>query len=216
MAVPSTHPSMPADDKKSEGFSLKRWSQRKLDAARAVEAPVDAGPRAVPVAPGVPPAPGVPAPPALSPALPPVDSLTIDSDFTAFLKPKVDESLKRQALKKLFTDPHFNVMDGLDVYIDDYSKSIPIPPEILEQLVQRRLISNPPAWPGEATPEVGDAAQTDPATRPEAPESPPEITAAVNVPEAAPTSSTEPAPRVESGEPKIADDGAPPETLVPR
>ena len=31
-------------------------------------------------------------------------------------------------MKKLFSDPHFNVMDGLDTYIDDYGKPDPIPP----------------------------------------------------------------------------------------
>src|SRR3974390_2637024 len=46
------------------------------------------------------------------------------SDFLAFFSPEVDESLKRAALKKLFADPHFNVMDGLDVYVDDYSKPV--------------------------------------------------------------------------------------------
>ena len=30
-------------------------------------------------------------------------------------------------MKKLFSDPHFNVMDGLDTYIDDYGKPDPIP-----------------------------------------------------------------------------------------
>ena len=41
------------------------------------------------------------------------------------------EDVRRAALKKLFSDPRFNVMDGLDVYIDDYSKTEPIPPEML-------------------------------------------------------------------------------------
>ena len=59
--------------------------------------------------------------------LPDVDSLTPESDFSAFMKADVDESLKRRALKKLFEDPRFNVMDGLDVYIDDYSKPDPLP-----------------------------------------------------------------------------------------
>ena len=77
-------------------------------------------------------------------ALPPVGSLTIDSDFTAFLKPKVDEALKRQALKQLFRDPRFNVMDGLDVHIDDYSIPDPISPELVRQLVQGRYIFDPP------------------------------------------------------------------------
>jgi hypothetical protein len=39
----------------------------------------------------------------------------------------VAPELRSRALKKLFTDPHFNVMDGLDTYIDDYGKPDPIP-----------------------------------------------------------------------------------------
>ena len=35
--------------------------------------------------------------------------------FHGVPQPKVDETLKRQALKQLFRDPHFNVMDGLDI-----------------------------------------------------------------------------------------------------
>lgn len=66
-----------------------------------------------------------------APQLPPLDELTIDSDYRDFFHPKVDEDTRRAALKKLFSDPHFNVMDGLDVYIDDYSKSEPIPPAML-------------------------------------------------------------------------------------
>ena len=77
-------------------------------------------------------------------ALPPIESLTPQSDFTPFMRPDVDPALKRAALRKLFTDPHFNVMDGLDVYIDDYSKPDPIAPEILRTLVQARYIFDPP------------------------------------------------------------------------
>ena len=54
-----------------------------------------------------------------------------------------DESLRadlRAALKRLFTDPHFNVMDGLDVYIDDYSKTEPIPPAMMAGLRQAQNI----------------------------------------------------------------------------
>ncbi len=67
----------------------------------------------------------------LPPQLPPVESLTKDSDYSVFFQPKVDESLRRAALKKLFTDPHFNVMDGLDTYIDDYSITEPVTAEML-------------------------------------------------------------------------------------
>ena len=68
--------------------------------------------------------------------LPPVESLSFDSDFTAFMKPEVDGLLKRQALKTLFQDPRFNVMDGLDVYIDDFSKADPLPEGWLEKMSQ--------------------------------------------------------------------------------
>ena len=39
-------------------------------------------------------------------------------------------------MKKLFSDPHFNVMDGLDIYIDDYGKPDPIPLSMLRRMNQ--------------------------------------------------------------------------------
>jgi len=147
---------MSADEPTAKGFSLKRWSQRKLEAARAVPEPAPGPVSAPAAAPAPPPAEARTDPPVAGPAsdtaapvsgataLPPVESLTIDSDFTAFLQPKVDEALKRQALKQLFRDPRFNVMDGLDVYIDDYSIPSPIAPDIVKQLVQGRYIFDPP------------------------------------------------------------------------
>ena len=69
------------------------------------------------------------------PELPPLETLDINSDFKGFLHPKVDAKLRRAALKKLFSDPRFNVMDGLDVYTGDYNTADPIPPEMLQQLV---------------------------------------------------------------------------------
>lgn len=75
-----------------------------------------------------------------APELPPIEKLTIDSDYRAFFHPKVSEETRRAALKKLFGDPRFNVMDGLDVYIDDYSKSDPIPPAMLAGLRQAQKI----------------------------------------------------------------------------
>jgi len=50
------------------------------------------------------------------------------------MRPDVDKDVKRQALKTLFQDPRFNVMDGLDVYIDDYSKPDPLPEGWLEKM----------------------------------------------------------------------------------
>ncbi|TMG82668.1 MAG: DUF3306 domain-containing protein [Betaproteobacteria bacterium] len=135
--------------KDEEGFSLRRWSRRKLEATRAAPAP--AGQAAPTVT--VPIAPSVPATPAPI-ELPPVESLTFDSDFTAFLRPEVDPDLKRAALKQLFRDPRFNVMDGLDTYIDDYTKADPIPSEMLAGLMQRfgrlpETTETPPVAPNE-------------------------------------------------------------------
>jgi hypothetical protein len=93
--------------------------------------------------------------------LPPVDSLTFDSDFAAFLKANVEESVKRAALKKLLHDPRFNVMDGLDVYIDDYTKNDPIPEEMLKTLEHARSTLFPPEQQTEQPTEVAKAAPED-------------------------------------------------------
>jgi uncharacterized protein DUF3306 len=163
----------------SNGFSLRRWSQRKLAAGRRDE-PARPGDRAAestaearddrPIAPpagtvseraatgphpmgsaasraaGADKAPLAPAAAnaANAAALPPLESLTIDSDFSPFMQAGVDENLKRSALRKLLRDPRFNVMDGLDVYIDDYSKPSPLEPELARALMQARYIFDPP------------------------------------------------------------------------
>jgi len=62
-------------------------------------------------------------------------------DFSAFMKPDVDPAVQQAALKKMFTDPHFNVMDGLDIYIDDYSKPDPLPTGMLERMVQSEMLN---------------------------------------------------------------------------
>ena len=72
--------------------------------------------------------------------LPAVESLTRDADFTRFMRPDVPPQMKNAALRKLFTDPHFNVMDGLDIYIDDYTKADPIPESMLRELAQSRML----------------------------------------------------------------------------
>jgi hypothetical protein len=75
--------------------------------------------------------------------LPPVESLTFDSDFTAFMQGGVDADVRRAAVRKLLRDPRFNVMDGLDVYIDDYSQPDPIAPEMLARLAHSVATLNP-------------------------------------------------------------------------
>jgi uncharacterized protein DUF3306 len=132
---------------------LKRWSRRKLEKVRqqpaAAPAPADEhGPRAARATPA---SAAVAAPPQPTPTeLPAVDSLQgLASDYKEFLNPQVDENLRRSALKKLFHDPHFNVMDGLDVYIDDYSKPDPIPESMLKELLARHLDFPAPPEPAQ-------------------------------------------------------------------
>lgn len=62
-------------------------------------------------------------------------------DFSAFMQPGVDPAVQQAAMKKMFSDPHFNIMDGLDIYIDDYSKPDPIPLEMLKRMVQSDMLN---------------------------------------------------------------------------
>ena len=68
--------------------------------------------------------------------LPALDALTPQADFTPFMQTHVEPAVRRAALKTLFKDPHFNVMDGLDIYIDDYSQPDPIPAAMMQTLYQ--------------------------------------------------------------------------------
>ena len=141
-----------ADD--TSGF-LSRWSRRKEQvraggevdgavAAVAVPEPAAAEPVAVAVIDAAP-AEVVRAEATVAVAAPPptladVALLTRDSDYTRFIAPGIDEGVKRAAMKKLFTDPHFNIMDGLDTYIDDYGKPDPIPLSMLRQMNQSKFL----------------------------------------------------------------------------
>jgi hypothetical protein len=144
-----------------DGF-LSRWSRRKAQVrgGRAVpaadepvsnplppadrpltERPPTATVGAAPLAAEVPA--GAHQVPPDAPPLPTMDDvaqLTRESDFSPFVRPGVDTGVKNAALKKLFSDPHFNVMDGLDTYIDDYGKPDPIPPAMLRRMTQSALL----------------------------------------------------------------------------
>ena len=73
-------------------------------------------------------------PAAPAPTLDDVQSLTPESDYTPFMARGVTSDVKNAAMKKLFTDPHFQVMDRMDVYIDDYGQPDPIPLAMLRQM----------------------------------------------------------------------------------
>ena len=93
------------------GF-LARWSERKRQAggpATALESdqrtPVEPAQEALPT----------------DADMPPLESLTEDSDYIGFLSPRVSEELRRLALRKLFHGAEFNLRDGLDDYDEDYT-----------------------------------------------------------------------------------------------
>ncbi len=81
-----------------------------------------------------------------------------DSDFAVFLKEEVSEVVRRQAMKTLFADPRFNAMDGLDIYIGDYSIEDPIPAEMLATLNQMRSFVEAPQAAAEPAEPVIEAA----------------------------------------------------------
>ncbi|WP_028999419.1 DUF3306 domain-containing protein [Azohydromonas australica] len=131
-----------------DGF-FSRWSRRKTQVARGEqppEPPPAEKPRAAEAAPPLAAAPAQPVaevppqPVEPPPTLEDVAKLGRDSDYSRFVASDVAPDVKNAALKKLFTDPHFNVMDGLDIYIDDYGKPDPIPPAMLRQLAQSKLL----------------------------------------------------------------------------
>lgn len=98
------------------------------------------------------------------PTLEDVAALTPDSDFSAFVGRGVAPAIKNAAMKKLFADPHFNVMDGLDIYIDDYSIPSPLSEQDLKKMVAAQFVKlveeEPPPLPEQAM--ALPAAGTDP------------------------------------------------------
>lgn len=147
----------------SDGF-LGRWSQRKLDTRQGK--PLQ-DPSALPAA--IPPdasnTSSTPTPPSVArasvepaqsqvgkpdpaqkpvadlPTLEDAKALTRDSDFSPFMSQGVSPDVKNAALKKLFADPHFNVMDGLDTYIDDYSKPDPLPLSLMRKMTSAQFLN---------------------------------------------------------------------------
>jgi hypothetical protein len=156
------------DGTRSDGF-LSRWSRRKQDVRAGVPvaevAPPDAalatdarqalqrqnlvqnqppaqknsaGEATDTVANSSSEAPANALPPA--PTLDDAKALTIESDFKPFMVKNVSPEVKNAAMKKLFTDPHYNVMDMMDIYVDDYSKSDPIPESMLKEMVSVKFL----------------------------------------------------------------------------
>ena len=156
----------PVVAKEQAGF-LSRWSSRKTDVLKGK--PLDEPVRPAQPMPGLtvqapvatasaelaaagskqsdstklsqaPQAPEVPETPEKLLSLDDVKLLTKDSDFKPFMAQNFGPEVRNAAMKKLFADPHFNVMDGLDIYIDDYSISDPIPESMLRQMTSAHFL----------------------------------------------------------------------------
>jgi hypothetical protein len=99
--------------------------------------------------------------------LPAIEELTPESDFKSFMDPKVDHGTRRDALKKLFVDPHYNIPDPFEPFSGDYTVEDPISPEFLKTLNHaRRLLFDEPEKPAAAVAASAEAPQ-ETATQPQ-------------------------------------------------
>jgi hypothetical protein len=112
---------MAADNMEKSGDEkfLSRWSRLKKEAKEVPQKQGEQSP---------------------APALPAVEQLTPESDFTGFMHPKVEDALRRVALKKLFSDPHFNLPDPFEPFSGDWTGGEAISEEMLATLNQARTL----------------------------------------------------------------------------
>jgi hypothetical protein len=159
-----------ANDETPAGF-LSRWSRRKVEVreGRVLDEPPAPPPisaRAVPQPSATPSArvphvqptalsqagvasasplaaadPGEAVPKPDAPTMADVEQLTPQSTYANFMARDVAPEVKNAAMKKLFTDPHFNVMDRLDIYIDDYGIPDPLPLAMLRQMTSAKVLN---------------------------------------------------------------------------
>lgn len=144
----------------SDNF-FSRWSRRKQDAVlgRALDEPLPSVATSV-----VPPPQDLSGPASVVvpearlaqeeadaplPSLQDAQALSPSSDFQPFMRQGVTPDVRNAAMKKLFADPHFNVMDGLDIYIGDYTQPDPLPAGMLAQMAGAQFLNLvPPQAPG--------------------------------------------------------------------
>jgi len=111
---------MSQSEENGEGF-LSRWSRRKLSEdpvtdevvdVDALQAPAITDEESLDVA----------EQPLLTDAdMPPLESLSEDSDYSGFMSSGVSEELRQLALRQLFRSAVFNERDGLDDYDEDFT-----------------------------------------------------------------------------------------------
>jgi hypothetical protein len=161
-----------------------------------------------PLAPSVAPVPPVPPPP---PTMLDVAGLTRDSDYAPFMARGVDQQVQRGAMKKLFSDPHFNLMDGLDIYIGDYNSPDPLPAAMLALLDHAKGVLDPLSMFEKPVMQLVSPPKVEPESEPE-PE--PELAAehetiAPAIPAAQPLAPQTSVPPYPSLDPQLSDPAAP-------
>ena len=130
-------PGEPAEERREE--FLERWSRRKLDTQQAnpgapagdATAATDTGP-----------ATEEPQKLLTDADMPPIETLDENSDYAPFLSPGVSDDLRQQALRKLFRQPGFNIIDGLNDYDEDFTQFAGLGSMItheMKRLLQREL-----------------------------------------------------------------------------
>ena len=103
----------PPQDDGNEGF-LQRWSRIKQENTAANAASPPAAPQEAEAK--------VDAPPLTDEDMPPLDSLSEQSDLQPFLSSGVSDTLRRKAFRKIFLGGKFNIRDGLDDYDEDFTE----------------------------------------------------------------------------------------------
>lgn len=146
----------------SDDSFVSRWSRRK-QAGRPETAEQDKA-LVVPEAPdgGEPVPRETAASDELVAALPDIETLTEESDFTAFLQQGVPEALRRKALRRLWRlNPVFANLDGLNDYDEDFTLATSALQGAIKTIYQVGKGMVDPDEP-ETTPETaGDAAPTE-------------------------------------------------------
>ena len=89
---------------------------------------------------------GAAAPERVLPTLEDVKQLTPESDFSSFVAQGVSPEVRNAAVKKLFADPRYSMIDGMDIYLEDYSLPSPLSAAMLAKMVSAktlRLVEDP-------------------------------------------------------------------------
>lgn len=143
MSVRDTDIPDPAPSAEADGGFLGRWSRRKQAVAKGETPPEPVPPSAAPVEAKD------------EPPLPDPLSLGMDDDFSGFLRDKVPATLKRQALQHLFSHAHFNQVDGLDVYMEDFNQVANLDAASMELVKHAKAVLDP--TPRDAVPDEASA-----------------------------------------------------------